>query len=545
MKLHFMDKNFKNTMVLTAGLWSYIILFVMRIFLTRIIGDAGVGLFAPAFELFWLVTLLTSCSMSKAMSGLIKYRVKRAQHRNAGKVFRAAFTLNLFVSIVAAVLLAVVAGPISEIVVLEPFCRMAILAAAVSVVFASLIGTFRGYFNGYGMGILVAHSHLIEKISMTVCAALFGGLFYSYGEKVSVLLLSDQYAYEYGALGAMIGVMLSQVITVVYLLAIYVIYAFTLRGRLEQDATKKRETQSTLQRLLFNNSLPLAFCLILSNVLILIDQRMFNYSMNMQERGGVRTALWGCYYGKFSVLIGICSALVCIGVYSLTTKISYAFEHEEYHAMRERIGKAVRKVSIFAFPMAIYLAVLAEAFVKTIYKGMTDETVSLVQKGTVLIVLYGFGFLFGQLLYKIHMVRELLIITLFSALLHLAAAFLLVQKSLMGAEGIVYALILFWAVFMGIGFFLVSRKLKYRQSWLTDVVFPALAAAVSGLAVLFLNRLLLESAGALVSILVSCLVGIFLYVLLLMITRVLGEAELSRMPLGFFFLLLGRNIGIF
>jgi hypothetical protein len=77
------------------------------------------------------------------------------------------------------------------------------------------------------------------------------------------------------------------------------------------------------------------------------------------------------------------------------------------------------------------------------------------------------------------------------------------------------------------------------------VVFPALAAAVSGLAVLFLNRLLLESAGALVSILVSCLVGIFLYVLLLMITRVIGEAELSRMPFGFFFLLLGRNIGIF
>jgi O-antigen/teichoic acid export membrane protein len=379
---------------------------------------------------------------------------------------------------------------------------------------------------------------------MAVCAALFGGLFYAYGEKVSVLLMSEQYAYEYGALGAMVGVMLSQIITVVYLLAIYVIYAFSLRGRLEQDATKKRETQSTLQRLLLNSSIPLAFCLILSNVLILIDQRMFNYSLNMKEMGGVRTALWGCYYGKFSVLIGICSTLVCIGVYSRTVKISHAFEREEYHAMREHMGKAVRKVSIFAFPMAIYLAILADAFVKSIYKGMTDETVSLLQKGTVLIILYGFSFLFGQLLYKIHMVRELVIITVFAALLHVAAAYFLVQKSLMGAEGIVCALILFWAVYMALGFVLISRKLKYRQSWITDVALPALASALSGLVVLLLNRLLLESAGALVTILVACLIGTFLHVLLLMFFRVIGEAELSRMPFGFVFLVLGRNMGI-
>lgn len=544
MRLHFGDKNFKNSMVLTAGLWSYIILLVMRIFLTRIIGDAGVGLFAPAFELFWIVTLLTSCSMSKAMAGIIKQRVKREQYRNAGKVFKAAFVLNLIIGIAAAVILVAVAEPISEIVVLEPLSRMSVLVAAVSIVFASLTGTFRGYFNGYGMSVLVAHSHFIEKISMVVCAALCGGLFYAYGEKVSVLLLSEQYAYEYGALGAMVGVMISQVITVVYLLAVYVIYAFTLRGRLEQDVTKKRETQSALQRLLINNSISLALILIFSNVLMLIDQRMFNYSMNLQEMGGVRTALWGCFYGKFAVLIGICAVLVCICVYSQVLKISYAFEREEYHAMRERIGKAVRKVCIFAFPMTIYLAALAEAFAKCLYKGMTDEAVHWVQSGTVLIILYSFSFLFGQLLYKLHMVREIMITTALSLAVHVVAVFCLVQKALLGAEGIVYALILFWAVSVVLGFTLISRKLKYRQSWISDVVFPAAAAAISGLVVLLLNKLLYESAGAMATILVSCLIGVFLYVLLLMVLRVIGEAELSRMPFGFFFLILGRNMGI-
>jgi energy-converting hydrogenase Eha subunit A len=142
------------------------------------------------------------------------------------------------------------------------------------------------------------------------------------------------------------------------------------------------------------------------------------------------------------------------------------------------------------------------------------------------------------------MVREIILTTAISLVIHVAAAFCLVQKALMGAEGIISALILFWAVSAVLGFTLISRKLKYRQSWITDVVFPALAAAGSGLAVLLLDKLLYDSVGALATILVSCLIGVFLYILLLMVFRVIGEAELSRMPFGFFFLMLGRNMGI-
>ena len=73
----------------SAGVLSYILLLVMRIPLSRNIGDAGMGLFAPAFEIFLLVTFLTSYSMAGAMTGVIRYRVKREQHKNARRVFGA------------------------------------------------------------------------------------------------------------------------------------------------------------------------------------------------------------------------------------------------------------------------------------------------------------------------------------------------------------------------------------------------------------------------------------------------------------------------
>lgn len=544
MKLRFNNKHMKNQMVLSAGLWTYMIWLLMRIPLSWVIGDAGMGLVAPAFELFWLAALFTSYSMSRAMAGSIRYRVKREQYRNAGKVFKAAFVINLTVSVVLALLLVLLARVMADILFLEALSRMALLATAPVIIFSALIGTFRGYFSGYGLGVLVAHSQYLEKTAMVVCTLLCGNLFYSYGEKVTVLLKADNYVYAYGALGVMIGVLLSQMITILYLLVIYVIYSGTLKGKTGQDNSRKMESQYSLQKLLLNNSVPLALIAMMANILILIDQRMFNYCMNKSDMGQVRTALWGSYYSRFAVLIGVGAAFVCLSIHSLTGRIYSAYEKEEYRVMREWIGKAVRKICITAFPIAIYMAVLSEAVVNCLYGGMTNETAAWVQKGAVLILLYGFSFLFGQLLYKLHMVRELLVTTFISLLIHVLAAYLMIQKAMMGADGVIYSLILFFLLETVLGFLLVSRNLKYRQAWITDVVFPAAAACVSGFVVLLLNRLLYASVGAAITILICCLAGVFLYIILLMVLKVIGEAELSRMPFGFFFLMLGRNMGI-
>lgn len=534
----------KNPIIQFAGVLSYAILLIMRIPLMNVIGEAGVGLFAPAFELFFLVTLFTSYSMTSAMTGLIRYRVKREQFRNAKKVFRAAFFLNLFLSTAAAIFIVVLSSRVANILVLEPHSRMAVMAAASVIFFAAFIGTFRGYFNGYGLGMLTAHSQYIESISMVICVLFCSRLSYEYGLKVAALKQNETLAYAYGAMGAMVGVMFSQLITTLHLLLMYVVYAGTLRGKLGMDNSRRMETQYSVYRMILDNSAPIAIVAILTNLFMLIDQRMFNYCMNKQEMEGVRTALWGSYYGKFAVVIGVGTVFGILSVYSLTGRVSNAYEREEYRVMRDRLGKAVRRLCIVAFPVAIYLAVLARAAVTGIFGSGDDEVISWIQRGTAIVVLYGFSFLFGQLMYRMHMMRELLFTTLLSLLVHVLTAYLLVQRAYLGAAGIVYSLIVFFAVYAALNFFFVSRNLKYRQDWIGGIVFPAAAAGVSGVVVGLVNRVLLEQVGGGLTILIGILVGLFLYITFLMILRVIGEAELSRMPLGFFFIMLGKNIGV-
>jgi len=538
------NRTIKNPLVQYAGILSYAILLIMRIPLSKTIGDAGVGLFAPAFEIFLLITLFTSYSMTGAMSAIIRYRVKREQYKSARKTFRAAFFMDLIVSVTAAVLIVVFSSFIADILILEPRSRMAVLAVAPVIVFAAFIGTFRGYFSGFGLGMLTAHSQYIESIVMIICALFFGEMSYTYGLKVSALKQNETYSYAYGAMGAMLGVMLSQLIALVQLLVIFVVYSGTLRGKLGMDNSKRLETQYSLQRMIFANSFPIALIAILSNLFMIVDQRMFNYCMNKKNLGETRTALWGSYYGKFAVFIGVFTVFAILSVYTMTGKISNAYEREEYRVMRDRIGKAVRRLSITAFPIAIYLAALARAMLTSLYKGEVDTEVLWIHKGVIIIVLYVFCFFFAQILYKTHMLRELLLTTVVSLLAHTLIAYLFVQKALLGADGVIYALIAFFALYGGLNFFFVSRNLKYRQDWLGGIVFPAAAAGVSGVVVMIMSKLLLEPVGGALTVLIGILVGLFFYITFLMILKVIGEAELSRIPLGFFFIMLGRNIGV-
>ena len=538
------NRTIKNPLVQYAGILSYAILLIMRIPLSKTIGDAGVGLFAPAFEIFLLITLFTSYSMTGAMSAIIRYRVKREQYKSARKAFRAAFFMDLIVSVTAAVLIVVFSSFIADILILEPRSRMAVLTVAPVIVFAAFIGTFRGYFSGFGLGMLTAHSQYIESIVMIICAIFFGEMSYTYGLKVSALKQNEAYSYAYGAMGAMLGVMLSQLITLIHLLVIFVVYSGTLRGKLGMDNSKRLETQYSLQRMIFANSFPIALIAILSNLFMIVDQRMFNYCMNKKNLGETRTALWGSYYGKFAVFIGVFTVFAILSVYTMTGKISNADEREEYRVMRDRTGRAVRRLSITAFPIAIYLAALARAMLTSLYKGEVDTEVLWIQKGVIIIVLYGFCFFFAQILYKTHMLRELLLTTVVSLLAHTLIAYLFVKKALLGADGVIYALIAFFALYGGLNFFFVSRNLKYRQDWLGGIVFPAAAAGVSGVVVMIMSKLLLEPVGGALTVLIGILVGLFFYITFLMILKVIGEAELSRIPLGFFFIMLGRNIGV-
>ena len=311
--------------------------------------------------------------------------------------------------------------------------------------------------------------------------------------------------------------------------------------------SRRAETRFEIQRMLLANMIPLAVTVVLSNLFMFVDQRFFGYCMNVTGQGAARTAQWGCYYGKFAALIGMGAAVSVLSVHGLTGKISAAYEREEYRGMRERMGRAVRNASMVSFPTAIYLAVLAKPVSECCYGRATAQITVLsgwLQKGAAIVVLFTFCFLFGQVLHKMRMGKELFLAAFASFAVHFAVAYLMVQRLQMGVDGLLASLLFLFGIYMALSFVFLNSRVKYRPDWFGGIIFPCAAAAVSGVVVYLLNLVLLEAVGAVFTILISLAVGLFLYIFFLMILRVLGEAELQDMPLGFLFIVLGRNIGV-
>lgn len=64
------------------------------------------------------------------------------------------------------------------------------------------------------------------------------------------------------------------------------------------------------------------------------------------------------------------------------------------------------------------------------------------------------------------------------------------------------------------------------------------------MAVYLIAMAVVNLVGNVVTLLIALFVGLLFYIFLLMLLRVIGETELHEIPLGFLFILLGRNIGI-
>lgn len=538
------QREFKSNMTAYAGIIAYIICLGLRIPLCRFIGDEGVGLYAMEFEIFILITLMFSHGVSRTITGMIRYRVKRAQYKSARKVFNVALRLSFIASVVFAVAVAAASGLIADTLVLEPMSKKALLAVSPVIILAALVNVFRGYFNGNGYGVLGAHSQYIEKIAMVIFSVIGGRLMYDYGLKVSALLKNDMASYAYGALGAVMGMILAELITLMYLLVIFIIYSGTWKKQLAQDGTRRVESDGEISGLILGSAFPTAVIAVICNSFMLVDQRFFNYCMNRMELGAQKAGIWGAYYGKFAVLTGIGAALVCLALCGFVGKIGSAYDKEEYRMMKDRMGSAVKTLCVIAIPIAVFMAVMAQALVNGLYKGENELAISLVRLGSVIIFLYGAAYLFGQLMLKVHMGKEFLISLVISYVLHIAALFLMERVLLLGAVGVLYSTLIFIGLLAVLCFVFTVKRLKYRQELIYSLLLPALASCIVGLIVMLINKLLLPAVGNLLTVLITAVIGFVIYILLLMSLRVLNEGELSVLPFGSLWIKLGRTVGL-
>jgi len=201
----------KGFMVLTISMMSVKVLSVVYTPLLRqILGSTGWSVYYSTYTIFSYIYIIANAGIPVAIAKLVSELEAKGNYKDAIKTFRASRTLLLLLGLILSVFMFLWAKPLS----MAFNSAESILATrwlAPALLFTSIMGAYKGYFQGIGNMTTTAVSQVGEQILNIIFSLLFAYLLM--GKGVS-----------YGAAGGTIGTVVGAIGASLYFILAYKMY---------------------------------------------------------------------------------------------------------------------------------------------------------------------------------------------------------------------------------------------------------------------------------------------------------------------------------
>jgi hypothetical protein len=189
----------------------------------------------------------------------------------------------------------------------------------------------------------------------------------------------------------------------------------------------------------------------------------------------------------------------------------------------------------------MFMAVLSDTIQRAVYVTPSDSAVAMMGHASLMVFATPVGILMSTILLRLRKVRALILNIIVAVIAHVGTFAIMTYVMNKEMTAVSYADFVMFLVMGGMGFWEIMRMLHYRHSWISNFVVPLICSAVAALIVFFLNMVFINVIGEILTILVGCLAGGFLYLLFLLILRGIYEYEVERIPGGGFVLVIARG----
>lgn len=503
---------------------------IFRIVLSRMIGDKGLACYGIAYEIYLVLAGALSYGFSEAVAVLVRYRIRREQYKNAGRVLKSALMLGGGISLLCSVGIALFGHQIAEKAVKLPLSGLAVDMMSMSVFFFVLTGVFRGYFQGNGSRVPAMHSQLLQVIILFCGGLIFASVFHEYGRKVSALLQNEDYGSAYGAMGAALGLLVSSVFCFLHMLVLYLIYRKNAERQMSREASKGLDGRLHIFHILLGTGIGyFLYWLFWQGQLLAGEVLLVRFAKQTQEE---LFSQWGAYYGRVLPVLGIVSGILAVSCVPAARRIAVLQDKEEYRLAGEKMSILLHQCVLFSVPAAVFTAVFSENLLDVLFKGSNQQAALWMQVGSISVVFYTFAAVFMEILMRNRKLLQVLGISAGAFLIQLVLGMVLMRSAGQGVLALSIMGVLFCLVAAAGGFMLAGQRMQYTGQWLRSFLMALLSSAVSGIIVMLLNRALKGVLGELISLLICLVLGILVYMLLLVVTRAFQEEELRKIPGG-------------
>ena len=337
--------------------------FVYKIPIANVLGDAALGYFSTAFEIFTLLLTIFISGGSIAVSKMISDSAALGRWAEVKKTFRILAVMLSVVGFIGTAIMFLGADAFS-VKLDNPLAALSIAALSPAIFFLSVSCLFRGFFQGLGDMRPSAVSEVIE--------ALFKLLI---GIGFTMLLRSMGYGDHVLSAGAITGTTLSVVIAAAVMFGAYLLSKKSreVRRRAEEDTEKPSSSFRIVGRF-WKLALPIALSSVVVNLtsvldLFLIFDRLIDSGMTVDYANRV----YGAYKGYAQSLFNLAPSIISSINISILPTLSAYFVTRQRDKAKNTIEQSLKVVNLLALPAAIGLLVLAEPISRLLYPARLDE----------------------------------------------------------------------------------------------------------------------------------------------------------------------------
>lgn len=543
-----------------GGIIAKIIGAFYKIPLTHILGSNGMGVYYLIFPIYSLFLVISSSGISLAVTKLVAAERKQRNVSNEHKIFKTGIGLSLILGFVFGFIIllfsknfATMQGNINA--------YLGYVAIAPAIIFASVISVVRGYFQGIENMIPTSLSNILEQLTKLLFGLLLSYRFLNYG-------------IEYGVVGAILGVTISELIAMVMLLLNYLFY------RKKEKFYKKTErarnkvgiylfynakifSQKFLKKKIINNHnffeykkskdlsrgevwkkvTKYSLFATLSSIVIPLTSFIDSFLViNLLTSSGfssnISTSLYGLSNGVVSSLISLPVLLMSSLSTAIVPNLSNSDSFGERKLVEEKCGFYIKITWLIALPLFIFFVIYSNEIITILFgKGLTnrafDELIfanKLLLVGSVQIIYYGFLQTFTAILQSINKPAVPTFSLIISLVVRTLLTIILVRIPSLNVFGVVISNIIFLSLSTFICLIYLKKYIKLNLSRKAFLICPLISVAVASSIAYLLKSILIKYLSVLLTSLISGVIGVVIYLLMLLSLAIFNEREIEMMP---------------
>ncbi len=505
---------------------SYILGGVFFLYFAGKIGDNGIGYMAMVIELLCLFVFFVSEEITDFVSKMIRGKKTKGLHKDAYKVRRRVFVIQLLTGLILTLALFVLADVLAEGVFKLPYIGICLRIVAPVILLKSMETALLGSFQSSGSQMPTVVCAFLRQILFLVFGVLFTGKTMEYGEKVAALLQNEDFAGMYGAMGLCAAITLAELLVFLFQFFLYLISDRKNEKKRIKEGLQTTEDLRTTLYYYYSKVILIFFSQIFYRLPILIGILFSLRTLSGPFAGAYQV---GSFYGPFLVLCYVPVILVEMGTHVMQGRLAYYSNRTDNRAVRETIAAGLHYCVIFTVFLSVMFLTLSNqitAVVVGLEGGVFGEYIKLGSIFVIVKILSNFGM---GLLRSMNQKRYVLLCSFLSAVAALGTCLIGMKRGFEVYDYMLYAMVFGCAVsaLSSIGLVTLGRRIGVEV--MTALVVPLLCGSVVGLLIMLISSLMTPHLGNLVCLILCVVFGFIIYIFLLGLTRNIHENEISTM----------------